>query len=232
MSTPELKTTMFQPEGWQSDGYLADTALMDFITCPWLYFRRHHLDDHQQADAIDHAAHLRVLQGRDVYERDAAHHLNAEQQNLLEFMAVGVGMNDEAVNRILLGWAAQTATACVEGQSIAATMDWVHPHGGIVEFVVVDRLPWFESCVRHHRIVEKLVLQRMVLRTKLDDDKATIRLHCVVVEQQDPQRCGVWEISDATAGIAEIEVKAAIRQFRECTASGYWPTHYENVMAL
>jgi len=111
---------------------------------------------------VGRAAHVRILEGREAYEAAFAlggpinektgrpygsgtkafaewaesqgkPTLALDQVELIEQMAAGVGMNDEAVALLLYGRAEGVARAEYCGAPCQIRLDWLHPHRGIVD---------------------------------------------------------------------------------------------------
>lgn len=216
-------------------------------------------DTDSTAYLIGRAAHVRVLEGRDAYESEFAIGgpvnpktgkpfgantkafsewaeaqgkpvLTHDQAELIERMASGVGMNDEAVELLLYGRAEGVVRAEYCGMPSQIRIDWVHPHRGIVDFKTTDDLSWFEADARRFSYHRQMAFYRAVLAQRLDGLKVPV--HIVATEKKEPFRCGVWRISDDTLDIAERENEAAIRRLAQCHAQDHWPTGYEEVRIL
>ena len=59
----------------KADRYLSSHQLLDFIKCPWLHWKKRIgliADTDSPSYLIGRAAHVRVLEGRDVYENQFA----------------------------------------------------------------------------------------------------------------------------------------------------------------
>ncbi len=246
----------------QAESYLSSHQLIDFMRCPWLY-RKKNLglieDKDSQAYVLGRAAHTRILEGRDIYERDYALGgpinpatgkpygnttkkfaawraeqgrpvLSHDQVELIEQMASGVSMNDEAIDLLLYGRAEGVVRAPYCQVPSQIRIDWVHPHRGIVDFKTCDDLTWFESDARRYGYHHQMAFYQAVLAQVLDGLMAPV--HLVVVEKREPLRCGVWRISDETLLRAQRENEAAIRRLLSCRQNDHWPTGYEEPRLL
>lgn len=216
-------------------------------------------DADSSAYLIGRAAHVRILEGRDAYEEQVALGgpinpktqkpfgsgtkafaewaeaqgkpvLSHDQVELVEKLASGVAMNDEAIDLLLYGRAEGVVRAEYCGVPCQIRIDWVHPHRGIVDFKTCDDLTWFEADARRFGYHRQLAFYRAVLAERLDG--LLVPVHLVAVEKKEPFRCGVWRISDDTLDLAQRENEAAIRRLRTCREQDHWPTGYEEVRIL
>jgi len=242
--------------------YLSSHQLLDFMRCPWLHHKKAIgliEDKDSPAYLVGRAAHVRILEGRNVYETafalggpinertgkpygantkafaEWAHAqgkpvLSHDQVELIEQMASGVAMNDEAVDLLLYGRAEGVVRAEYCGVPCQIRIDWVHPHRGIVDFKTCDDLTWFESDARRYGYHRQMAFYQAVLAQSLDG--LLVPVHLVAVEKKEPFRCGVWRVSDDTLAIAQRENEAAIRRLVACRKQNHWPTGYEEVRVL
>jgi len=230
--TEQVTIDLNAVEPYDADhGALTASQLVEFIKCPWLYYKRlsgliEHADEN---DLISSAAHCRILEGRDMYERDHIASLTPRQINTVENMAAGVAMNDEAIDRLLFGRAMGMVKARFADVDFAIRPDWIHPHIGIIELEIVENLDWFEAGVRRSRLLNKLACQRAVLVARTGGDA---NCHVFAVESSEPYRCGVWEPSEESRSTAHIENSSALRRLVECCKRDEWPTGYEDVRTL
>ena len=207
---------------------------------------------------IGRAAHCRVLEGRDVYESRFALGgpvnpktgrpfgantkafsewaeaqgkpvLSQDQVELVENMASGVAMNDEAVDLLLYGRSEGVVRAVYCDTPCQIRIDWTHPHCGIVDFKTCDELDWFEADDRRYRYPHQMAFYQAVLAEVIGEQ---VPVHIVAVEKREPFRCGVWRVSDDTLAIARRENEAAIRRLKACRQTDRWPTGYEAVRML
>lgn len=246
----------------QADRYLSSHQLLDFIKCPWLY-RKKSLglitDTDSPSYLIGRAAHVRILEGREVYRGQFALGgplnpktgkpfgastkafaewaalqgkpvLSHDQVDLIEQMASGVAMNDKAVDLLLYGRSEAVIRASYCDVPCQIRIDWVHPHRGIVDFKTCDDLTWFEADARRYGYHRQMAFYRAVLGEVLGGEMAPV--HLVAVEKKEPFRCGVWLVSEDTLTIAQCENEAAIRWLQVCQQRDHWPTNYEDVRVL
>lgn len=246
----------------KADRYLSSHQLLDFIKCPWLH-RKKSLGLIEGADStsflVGRAAHVRILEGRDVYETAFALGgpvnpktgkpfgsgtkafaewaavqgkpvLSHDQVDLIEHMASGVAMNNEAVDLLLYGRSEGVVRAKYCNTPCQIRIDWVHPHRGIVDFKTCDDLTWFEADARRYGYHRQTAFYRAVLAQVIDGLMAPV--HLIAIEKKEPFRCGVWRVSDDTLAIAQRENEAAIRRLLTCRQHDVWPTGYEEIRVL
>lgn len=246
----------------KADQFLSSHQLLDFIKCPWLH-RKKRLglitDKDSPAYLLGRAAHVRVLEGRDVYESAFAQGgpinpktnkpfgsntkafsewalaqgkpvLSHDQVALVEQMTSGVALNDHAVELLLFGRAEGVVRHEYCGVPCQIRIDWVHPHRGIVDFKTCDDLTWFEADAKRYGYVHQMAFYRAVLAQALDG--TLVPVHLVAAEKKEPFRCGVWRISDDALANAQRENEAAIRRLIDCRQRDHWPTGYEEICVL
>lgn len=229
-------------------------------------------DADSNAYLVGRAAHVRILEGREAYEAEFALGgpinektgkpygsgtkafaewseaqgkpvLSQEQVDLVEQMAAGVGMNDEAIALLLYGRAEGVVRAEYCGTPCQIRIDWLHPHRGIVDFKTCDDLTWFESDARRYGYHRQMAFYRAVLAQALANAPADcaergdavvqpVPVHLIAVEKKEPFRCGVWRVSEETLNQAQRENEAAIRRLLACRESGEWPTGFEEIRVL
>jgi hypothetical protein len=216
-------------------------------------------DKDSPAYLLGRAAHTRILEGRDAYETQFALGgpinpktgkpfgsrtktfarwaeeqgkpvLSHNQVDLIEVMASGVAMNDEAVDLLLYGRAEGVVRTEYCGTPCQIRIDWLHPHRGIVDFKTCDDLTWFEADARRYGYHRQMAFYHAVL-TQVTEDQM-VPVHLIAVEKKEPFRCGVWRVSDDTLAIAQRENEAAIRRLLACRERDEWPTGYEEIRVL
>lgn len=208
---------------------------------------------------IGRATHVRVLEGREAYESAFALGgpinpqtgkpfgantqafrnwaevqgkpvLSHEQIDLVEQMASGVAMNNEAVDLLLYGRSEGVVRADYCGTPCQIRIDWLHPHRGIVDFKTCDDLTWFEADAKRYGYHKQMAFYQAVLAQALGGIKVPV--HLIAVEKKEPFRCGAWQVTDDTLAIAKQENEAAIRRFIDCQKRAQWPTGYEAIRML
>ena len=241
--------------------YLSSHQLLDFLACPWLY-RKKQLgligDADTPAMLIGRATHVRILEGRDVYEAEyslggpinpktnkpfgsttkafaewAASQgkpvLSHENVELIEQIASGVAMNDEAIDLLLYGRAEGVVRVEYCDTPCQVRLDWTHPHRGIVDLKTTADLTWFENDAKRRRYHNQLAFYQAGLAEAIGEH---VPVYIVAVEKAEPFRCGVWRVSDDTLAIARQENEAGIRRLRRAWEIDEFPTGYEVIRIL
>jgi len=245
----------------KADEYLSSHQLLDFMACPWLY-RKKHLgllaDTDTPSLLVGCATHVRILEGRDVYESQFAFGgpinpktqkpfgsntkafaewaeaqgkpvLSHEQVELIEQMASGVAMNDAALDLLLYGRSEGVIRTDYCETPCQIRIDWVHPHRGIVDFKTTADLAWFENDAKRRRYHYQLAFYQGVLAQVIG---VHVPVYLIAVEKVEPFRCGFWRLSDDMLAIARQENEAAIRRLRRAWEIDAFPTGYEEMRIL
>lgn len=210
---------------------------------------------------IGEATHCRILEGRDVYEsrfalggpinkstgkpygKDTkAFSQWAEAQgkpgihydyvDLIEELASGVAMNDEAVDLMLYGRAEGVVREDYCGMPCQIRIDWVHPHRGIIDLKTTRNVDWFKSDAEQRRYGNQLAFYRAVLALALGEAPERIPVYLVAVEKREPYRCGVWRLTDETLARAQRQNEEAIAALRRAWERDEFPTGYESIRLL
>ncbi|MCC6239699.1 MAG: PD-(D/E)XK nuclease-like domain-containing protein [Phycisphaerales bacterium] len=208
---------------------------------------------------IGRAAHARILEGRDAYaaafalggpinpqtgkpygattqafrawaEAQGKPVLSHEQVELIEQMACGVAMNNQAVDLLVDGHSEGIVRAEYCGTPCQIRIDWLNPHRGIVDLKTCDDLTWFEADAKRYGYPKQMAFYQAVLAQVLGGDMVPV--HLIAIEKKEPFRCGVWRITDDTLAIARQENEAAIRRLLACRKDDHWPTGYEDIRML
>ena len=156
--------------------------------------------------------------------------LSHDQLDLVEQMAAGVDMNDEAVALLLFGRAEGVLRAEYCGTPCQIRIDWTNPGRGIVDLKTCDDLTWFEADARRFGYHRQMAFYRAVLAQALGS--VLVPVHLIAVEKKEPFRCGVWRVGDETLAQAQRENEAAIRRLLTCRESDEWPTGFEDIRIL
>ncbi len=215
-------------------------------------------DNDSTALLVGRATHCRILEGRDAYESQFAIGgpinpktnrpfgsatkafaewaeaqgkpvLTHEQVELIENMASGVAMNDEAVDLLLHGRSEGVVRADYCGTPSQIRIDWVHPHRGIVDLKTTADLTWFENECKRRRYHNQLAFYQAVFGQVI---KALVPVYLIGIEKAEPFRCGVWQITENTLAIARQENEAAVRRLLRSKEIDAFPTGYEEVRLL
>ena len=207
---------------------------------------------------VGRGLHCRILEGRDAYESQFAlggpinkttskpygkdtnafrdwckaqgkpgiHH---DDLALIENMASGVAMNDEAVDLLLYGRSEGVVRAEYCGTPCQIRIDWTHPHRGIVDLKSTADLTWFENEAKRRRYANQVAFYQAVLGQVIGE---LVPSYIIAIEKVEPFRCGVWRVSDNTLTIARQENEAAIRRLRRAWEIDAFPTGYEDLRIL
>lgn len=246
----------------RSGEHLSSHRLLDFMKCPWLY-RKKQLGLIQESDSaaflLGRAAHVRILEGRETYEKQFAlggpinpqtgkpygPHTKAfaewvevegrpvlthAQVDLIEMMAGGVSLNDHAVELLLYGQAEGVVRADYCGLPCQIRLDWVHPHRGIVDLKTADDLSFFEFDARRFRYIHQMAFYRAVLAQALGG--VSVPVHIIAIEKKQPHRAGTWIVCEDALAVAQQENEAAIQRLRYSHEHDEWPTGFETTRIL
>ncbi len=207
---------------------------------------------------VGRAAHVRILEGRDAYESQFAFGgpinpktnkpfgsttkafaewaeaqgkpvLSNDNVELIEQMASGVAMNDEAVDLLLYGRSEGVIRTTYCDAPCQARLDWVHPHRGVVDLKTTADLTWFENDARRRRYQNQLAFYQAVLAQVIGQFPP---VYLIAVEKTEPFRCGVWRVGDNTLAIARQENEEAIDRLRRAWEIDAFPTGYEVIRIL
>lgn len=212
-------------------------------------------DTDTQALLVGRATHCRILEGRNAYESQFAIGgpinpktnrpfgsatkafaewaaaqskpvVSLEHVELIEQMAAGVAMNDEAIDLLSSGRAEGVVRASYCGTPCQVRLDWVHPFRGIVDLKTTADLTWFENDAKRRRYHNQLAFYQAVLAAVTGQ---LVPVHMIAVEKAEPFRCGVWRLSENTLAIARQENEAAIRRLTRAWEIDAFPTGYEQI---
>ncbi|MCC5828936.1 MAG: PD-(D/E)XK nuclease-like domain-containing protein [Phycisphaeraceae bacterium] len=215
-------------------------------------------DQDTPALLLGRATHVRILEGRDAYEtqfavggpinprtgkpfgsatkafaewaeaqgRPVLSHDNVE---LIEQMASGVAMNNEAVDLLLYGRSEGVIRTTYCETPCQARFDWIHPHRGLIDLKTTTDLTWFENDAKRRRYHNQVAFYQAVLAQVIDQ---MVPVYLIGIEKSEPFRCGVWHVSDDTLAIARQENEEAIRRLRRAWEIDAFPTGYEVIRIL
>ncbi len=215
-------------------------------------------DQDSSAYLVGRATHCRILEGRDVYESEFALGgpinpstgrpfgsntkafrewadiqgkpvLSNDQIDLIENMASGISMNDEAVDLLLYGRAEGVVRTDYCGLPCQIRIDWLHPHRGIVDLKTCDDLTWFEADAKRYRYVNQLAFYQGVLAKVIG---IQVPVHIVAIEKREPFRCGVWRFAPVSLAIGQVSNQVAIERLMAFQQTDHWPTGYEDIRML
>jgi hypothetical protein len=216
------------------------------------------VDTDSPALLIGRATHVRILEGRDAYETQFALGgpinprtgkpfgsttkafaewaeaqgkpvLSHDNVELIEQMASGVAMNDEAVDLLLYGRSEGVIRTTYCDTPCQARFDWIHPHRGVVDLKTTADLTWFENDAKRRRYHNQMAFYQAVLGQVIDE---LVPVYLIGIEKTEPFRCGVWRLGDNTLAIARQENEEAIRRLRRAWEIDAFPTGYEVIRIL
>jgi len=241
--------------------YFSSHQLIDFMTCPWLYRKKHIglIDDTDTpAMLIGRATHTRVLEGRDVYRSS---------------FALGGPINPKthkpfgAKTKTFTEWAKTQGKPVLsydQAELIEQMASGVAMNSEAVDLLLYGRSEGVvraEYCNTPCQIrIDWLHPHRGIVDLKTTADLAWfendakrrryhnqlafyqsvlaeaigehVPVYIIGVEKAEPHRCGVWQISDNTLAIARRENEAAIRRLHQAWDDDAWPTLYEQIRVL
>lgn len=216
------------------------------------------VDTDSPALLIGRSTHVRILEGRDAYETQFAFGgpinprtgrpfgsttkafaewaeaqgkpvLSHDNVELIEQMAGGVAMNDEAVDLLLYGRSEGVIRINYCDTPCQARFDWIHPHRGIVDLKTTADLTWFENDAKRRRYHHQMAFYQAVLAQVIGE---LVPVYLIGIEKTEPFRCGVWRLGDDTLAIARQENEEAIRRLRRAWEIDAFPTGYEQIRCL
>ncbi len=240
---------------------LSSHQLIDFIRCPYLYAKkRAGLIPQTDSPAyfLGRAAHTRILEGLDVYEKEYAVGVPVnpttgkpfgsttkkflewqeaqqkpvipfEKAELVESMNAGVRQNPVACEILSQGKAEGVVRTKYIDFPCQIRIDWLHPELGIVDLKTCDDLTWFESDARKFHYVHQLAFYQNVLDQVIDQ---LVPVYIIAVEKKEPFRCGVWQVPSETLLQARAENEAAMERLKKANQDDHFVTGYEELRYL
>lgn len=212
-------------------------------------------DEDRPAYLIGRAAHMLILEGREVFEQSYAFGgpvnpqtgepfgtrtkafqewaeaqgkpvLSDEQVALIENMNAAVHAHEHAAALLSDGVAEGVVRGNYCGVASQARFDWLSPDRGIVDLKTCDCLDWLQSDARSYGYVYQLAFYRSLLSRV---SGTIVPAYLIAVEKREPFRCGVWRMGDNVLGIAQTENEESIQRLKDCRERDHWPTGYENI---
>jgi len=150
--------------------------------------------------------------------------LTQAQYELLEKMAVGVAVHEEASQILSSGIAEGVVRTVYCDVPCQIRMDWFDLQQGIVDLKTCDDLTWFEADARRWGYAHQMAFYRAVLHAALD---TMVSVRMIAIEKKEPHRCGVWRLTEDVLSAAQKENEAAIRRLKRCQETDTWPSGYE-----
>lgn len=242
--------------------YMSSHMLSDFRNSPALYRKKilgMVEESSSQAFTIGRAAHSLILEGRNAFDKEftvSDGPINektgepfgkttkaygqwlaqqpgeiistAEFGTIFKYQSSVLGHMDAA--KLLENGAAEgvvRAEYC--GVPCQIRMDWFNPVHGLVDLKTCAEIRWFESDCRRYGYIHQLAFYRAVLRMHLGQN---VPIYIVAVEKCEPYSAGVWRLTEEVLDLAEMSNKAALERYRNCCATGVWPTGYEDMRII
>ncbi|NLF33253.1 MAG: hypothetical protein GX591_20500 [Planctomycetes bacterium] len=241
--------------------YLSSHQLMDFIKCPWLFFKKHSgliEGGDTAAYLIGRAAHCRILEGRDVYEASYALGGPINPSTGRSF-----GSNTKAFRE----WAEATGRPVLSHEQVELIENMVSGVMMNAEAARLLRRGRAEGVVRATYCdtpcqirIDWTHPRRGIVDLKTCDDLTWfeadakrygyanqvafyqsvlaevtgrhVPVHIIAIEKREPFRCGVWRVSDDTLTSFRRINEAAIGRLLACRGQNDWPTDYEIIRLL
>lgn len=246
----------------RSGRYMSSHLLASFRESPLLYHKKvtgEVTDGDSPALALGRAAHCLVLEGRMAFDeqyivsdgpvnaktgepfgktsRTYAEWLSGQDREVLSSRDYGfiarlqksVRLHDAASRLLDEGQAEGVIRAEYCGVPCQIRMDWFSPRHGLVDFKTCDSLKWFESDCRRYGYIFQLAFYRAVIRAA---SGATVPVHLMATEKNEPFATGVWHLCDAALTQAEEVNAAALARYLKCLKAGEWPTGYEDIRVI
>jgi hypothetical protein len=241
--------------------YMSSHQLIDFMACPFLYLKRRNglvEDKESSAFLVGRAAHTRILEGIEVYEREYAIGgpinpttgkpygsttkkflewqelqqkpiIPIDKADLIEQMHSGVRMNAHACELLTEGRAEGVVRTDYRGFQCQIRIDWTNPEHGIVDFKTCDDLTWFENDARRYRYHYQLAFYQAVLAQVVGQ---FVPVYIIAVEKREPFRCGVWQFEEETLALARAEINSALERLMTARQTDIWATGFEDLRIL
>ena len=213
----------------QADTYLSSHQLAEFRRNPALYHKKQLgliKDEDRPAYVLGRAAHVRILEGREVYERQYAFGgpvnpktgqpfgsrtkafqewaeaqgkpvLDDDQAALVENMNASVWAHDEAAGLLADGVPEGVVRTEYCGVPCQIRLDWLNPEKGIVDLKTCDNLDWLQVDARSYDYAHQMAFYRAVLACVIGTN---LPVYLVAVEKREPFRCGVWRMGEDVLG--------------------------------
>ena len=245
----------------QAGKYLSSHLLAEFRRNP-LLFHKKELGLVQEQDRpayiLGRAAHVLILEGRDVYEQAYAFGgpinpktgqpfgsrtkafqdwaqeqgrpvLDDEQAALIESLGVSVRAHQHAKALLADGIPEGVIRAEYCGLPCQARLDWLNPERGIVDLKTCDNLDWLQMDARSYGYGHQLAFYRSLAATLTGE---RLPVYLIAVEKREPLRTGVWRLSEEVLGLAQKENEEGIAHLIACREKDEWLTGYEDIRTL
>ena len=242
----------------QAGQYLSSHQIANFRRNPLLYKKKldgQIKDEDRPAYLIGRAAHVLILEGRNVFtdqyacggpvnpktgdpfgsrtkafqewaEEQGKPVLTEDQTALVENMNAAIFNHDNASALLADGVPEGVVRAEYCGVACQARLDWLNPERGIVDLKTCDNLDWLQIDARSYEYAHQLAFYRAVLACVIGN---VLPVYLVAVEKREPFRCGLWRMGEDVLGIAQKDNEEAIKRLKTCRERDLWPTGYEEV---
>ena len=242
----------------QAGKFLSSHLLADFRRNPLLFHKKELglvQDQDRPAYIVGRAAHVLILEGREVYERTYAFGgpinpktgqpfgsrtkafqdwadeqgkpvLDDEQAALIERLGVSVQAHKHASALLAEGVPEGVVRATYCSLPCQARLDWLNPELGIVDLKTCDNLDWLQTDARGYGYAYQLAFYRSLVSGVTG---MNLPVYMIAVEKREPHRCGVWRISEEVLGLAQKENEDGIARLIACRERDEWLTGYEDI---
>ena len=245
----------------KSADYLSSHQLIDFIRCPWGYYKKRTIAQPEKEETalfIGRAAHTLILEGREVYDSE---------------FAVGGPINPNTgkpfgpTTKKFLDWAQsqnkpvipadkaeliETMRSAVDRSELAREILGRGRAEGVVRTNYCNipcqiRVDWFnpdfgivdlKTCddLDWFPLDAKKYRYHNQLafyqRVMFERTDRIFPVYIVAVEKKEPFRCGVWQVLRETLDNARGENEAAMERLQKARETDVWPTGYEELRFL
>lgn len=240
------------------DKNLSSHRLAEFRRNPLLYQKKQLglvKEEDRPAYLIGRAAHVLVLEGRQIYEESFAFGgpvnpktgepfgsrtkafqewadaqgkpvLSDDQVVLIENLNTAVFAHEHAAALLADGIPEGVIRTDYCGVACQARLDWLSPHRGIVDLKTCDNLDWLQMDARSYGYVHQLAFYRSLLTCV---SGRIVPIYLIAAEKHEPFRAGVWRMGEDVLGIAQKENEEAIDRLKECREHDQWLSGYEEI---
>ena len=246
----------------RSGEFMSSHLLADFRESPALYRKKitgEIEDKNSSAFVIGRAAHCLILEGLDAFAKEflvSDGPINEKTGKVfgktsgayIDWLATqdkdivslnqwqdilklneSVRTNKEAKKLLANGFAEGVVRTNYCGVPCQIRMDWFSPEHGLVDLKTCDQLKWFESDCRRYGYIHQLAFYRAIIRQVTGE---TVSVKIIAVEKNEPFACGVWKLGEEMLDLVELSNQKALLHYRECCATGNWPTGYEEIRTI
>ena len=242
----------------QADKYLSSHRLAEFRRNPLLFHKKELglvQDQDRPAYVVGRAAHVLILEGREVYEQTYAFGgpinpktgqpfgsrtkafqdwadtqgkpvLDDDQAALIESLGASVQAHQHASALLADGVPEGVVRAEYCDLPCQSRLDWLNPELGIVDLKTCDNLDWLQTDARGYGYAHQLAFYRSMVASVTGTN---LPVYMIAVEKREPLRCGVWRMSEEVLGLAQKENEEGIARLKDCRQRDEWLTGYEDI---